>query len=373
MLKKALIMLENGYYEYGRAFASSGSVFAEFVFNTSMTGYEEIMSDPSYKGQAVVFTNPLIGNYGITKLDFQSSKIHTEAIVLREYSRRRSNFRSVASIQEILEEKSIIGIDRVDTRAITKEIRTIGAMQGGISTEILDPQEFLKAIKNSGSISDTDMYKLVISDKVEVFEGNQNSNKTIIAIDFGIKKNIINSLLRYYKKIYLVPFDDNIEENIKQIEFDAVFLSNGPGDPRTVNKIDELVRSFVESKIPVIAICFGHQLIGKSFGLNVIKLPFGHHGANHPVKFMDDNRVYITAQNHNYAIDEESLKNNKDWDLTWLNLFDGSVEGMRHKHLAINSVQFHPEASPGPNESNIKVFDDFYKTVCMYDQNPETI
>lgn len=366
--KKALIMLENGYYEFGRAFASEGTRFSEFVFNTSMTGYEEILTDPSYKGQTVLLTNPLIGNYGITNEDFQSEKIQAEGLLLREYSRRASNYRSKKDLAAYLDESNTFGIDRIDTRAFTKVIRQFGAMKGGITTEVLDPEEFLKQVKASPSISDVDLYRLVISDKVQIFEGNPSVSEKIIAIDFGIKGNIIRDLRNKFNKVYLVPFDDNFESNIKDLEYDGVFLSNGPGDPRIVKGIDKYIKQFAENNIPIIGICFGHQLIGQAFGLKTIKLPFGHHGGNHPVKYFDNGRVYITAQNHNYAISNESLEGNEDWEMTWVNLYDHTVEGMRHKHLPINCIQFHPEASPGPREANEKVFEDFYKTVAKQDK-----
>lgn len=363
-MKKALIMLENGYFEYGRAFAGEGTNFSEFVFNTSMTGYEEILTDPSYKGQTVIFTYPLIGNYGINLEDFQSPKIQAEAIIIREYSSLHSNFRSIKSLDELLNESNVIGIDQVDTRALTKVIREHGAMKGGITTENLDPDSFLQEINNSPSISDIDIYKQVIGDDIRVYEGNKTNKEKIIAIDFGIKSNIISDLCKYFNTIYLVPFNENFEAYISKLEFDGVFISNGPGDPRIVKDIDRYIKDFVNKNIPVIGICFGHQLIGQTFDLKTIKLPFGHHGGNHPVKYIENGKVYITAQNHNYAVEMESLKNNNDWELTWLNLYDNTVEGIKHKTLPINCVQFHPEASPGPNEANEKVFSDFYETVA---------
>jgi len=362
-MKKALIMLENGYYDYGKTFASEGTVCAEIVFNTAMTGYEEIMTDPSYKGQAVLFTYPLIGNYGITNQDFQSKKIHASAMIVREYSRLHSNFRAKKSLKDFLIENNIIGIDSLDTRALTKQIRTQGAMKGGISTEVLDPEEFLKIIKKSESISDTDIYRSVIDDKIDFFDGNPDSKLKLLAIDFGIKSNIIEDLKKHYKKIFLVPFDDNFAENIKNLDYDGVFLSNGPGDPRIVKNVEKYLHQFVEMKKPIIGICFGHQLIGQTFGLETFKMPFGHHGGNHPVKYHPDGKVYITSQNHNYAISRESVEQSNDWEILWENLFDNTVAGIKHKTLPICSVQYHPEASPGPNESNSRVFKDFYETV----------
>lgn len=363
MKKKALLMLENGYFEFGKAFAGEGTVYSEFVFNTSMTGYEEIVTDPSYKGQTVVFTYPLIGNYGITLKDGQSPAIHCDGMVLREYSRLYSNFRARFDLAKYLADNGVFGIDGVDTRALTKVIRTQGAMKGGITTDILDPEKFLEEVRKSPSISDTDMYKTVIGTEVKVYEGTAENSLRIAAIDFGIKTNIIKDLQKRFSRIYLIPYDDNFEKNLAEIEFDGVFLSNGPGDPRIVKGIEVHLKRFVESRIPVIGICFGHQLIGQSFGLKTYKMPFGHHGGNHPVKHVPSGKVYITAQNHNYAITKESIADSGDWEITWENLYDGTVEGIRHKSLAINCVQYHPEACPGPNESNDRVFEDFYQTV----------
>jgi carbamoyl-phosphate synthase small subunit len=362
-MKKALILLENGYYEYGSAFACSGTIFAEFVFNTAMTGYEEILTDPSYKGQSILFTYPLIGNYGITRQDFQSSKIHAEAMIIREYSGIHSNFRSEMSLKEYLHENNILGIEGLDTRALTKQLRINGSMKGGITTEILDVEEFKKHLAESESISDSDMYRKVISDKVETFAGNPDSEISIMAIDYGIKRNIIEDLKRYYKEIHLVPFNDNFDNLLASINFDAVFLSNGPGDPRLVDTIKPYLLDYAERGVPVVGICFGHQLIGSAFDLDIVKLPFGHHGGNHPVLYLPTNKVYISSQNHNYAIDRKSLDANNDWELVWENLFDKTVAGIRHKTLPIYSVQYHPEASPGPTESNKRVFDDFFDVI----------
>ncbi len=364
MINKSLIMLENGYYEFGRAFSGRGTVFGEFVFNTSMSGYEEIITDPSYKGQVVVFTYPLIGNYGITLRDGQSPNINAEAIVVREYSNISSNFRSQSSLADYLAGSNVIGIQGIDTRELTKQIRAAGAMKGGISTVNLDPESFIGQIKQSESISDTNQYEQVINDKVVAFDGNPNSDKNIVAMDFGIKSNIIEMLRQRFGKVYLVPFDNNFDENIRKLQFDGLFLSNGPGDPRVVKNTEKYILDLPKNNKAVIGICFGHQLIGKSYGLEIVKLPFGHHGGNHPAKDMDSGKIYITAQNHNYAVAKDSVDSSSDWDMSWLNLYDNTVEGIRHRHLPVQSVQFHPEASPGPNEANEKIFNEFYNTVA---------
>ncbi len=365
MKNKALIMLDNGYYDYGEFFSSPSTVYGEFVFNTAMTGYEEIITDPSGKGQIICFTFPLIGNYGVSKLNLQSPKIHTNAIIISDLSSIASNHQSKESFTEFLFEFSIPGIYGIDTRSLTKQIRNYGAINGGITNLDISPVEFLEMIKNYPPISNFDLYRQVINEHIELIEGNNESDINLLVVDFGVKANIVNNLNRYYNKIYLVPFDDNFEKNISELDFDAVFLTNGPGDPRTVKNIDKFIIDFVKNEIPVIGICFGHQLIGKAFNLNIEKLPFGHHGGNHPVKNISSGRVYITAQSHNYAISMNSFFENSDWELTWLHLYDNTVSGMKHKYLPINSVQFHPEASPGPNDASTIVFDNFYNTVKL--------
>jgi carbamoyl-phosphate synthase small subunit len=363
MSKKALLLLENGWHTFAETFASSGTVFGEFVFNTSMTGYQEILTDPSYKGQIVVFTYPLIGNYGINAEDVQSGKINAEAMVIREYSLIDSSHRSQSSLKEYLETKNIIGIENLDTRALTRQIREHGSLQGAISTEILDVDKLMAQLVASGNISSVHQFKEVIFDEVKIIEGNKDSDIKIAAIDFGIKNNIIENLKEYFKTIYLIPFNENIEKNLEAIEFDGIFLSNGPGDPRIVDETDALIKKYSERNVPITAICFGHQLIAKAFDLEVEKLTFGHHGGNHPVLETETGKVFITAQNHNYSVKPEALERSNDWEFTWKNLFDNSVEGMKHKTLPIECVQFHPEASPGPNEANAKVFRSFYELI----------
>lgn len=364
-MRKAILALENGYYDHVECFSGDGTVFGEVVFNTAMTGYEEILTDPSYKGQIINFTYPLIGNYGVTNENAQSDKIMTEAVIIRELSLIDSNFGSKFSFSDYLDRQNIIGIHKLDNRALTKQIRQFGAIKGGISTLISDPEEFVQIVKNSPSISDTNIFEEVIGKDVQIFESEHDNNYTVLAVDFGIKKSIINDLLRYFKKVILLPFNNNLEDNIRKFEFDGIFLSNGPGDPRIVNQID-FISNYAMNNIPVTGICFGHQLIGKSFGLKIDKLTFGHHGGNHPVKYIPNSNVYISSQNHNYAINYEDLLNNDDWELTWLHLYDNTVSGIKHKFLPIQSVQFHPEASPGPNDVNKIVFSDFYNLIDNY-------
>ncbi|GAB5466025.1 MAG: glutamine-hydrolyzing carbamoyl-phosphate synthase small subunit [Candidatus Kapaibacteriales bacterium] len=362
-MKKALLAFENGHYQYGRAFAGEGTLFSEIVFNTAMSGYEEILTDPSYKGQSVVFTYPLIGNYGITKEDNQSSQIHCDAIIIREASRVASNFRIKLDLSTYLSENGKMGVDRVDTRQLTRIIRSKGVLRGGITTEEIEPSEFIAQIIDSPDISSSNIFQSVIVKGVKKIEGNPSSKLSIVAVDFGIKNDILKNLQQDYGTIYLVPYDSNFDDNLVQLEFDGIFLSNGPGDPRVLEGIEDKLRKIASEKIPITAICFGHQLIGRAFGLEVVKLPFGHHGGNHPVKYHPSGQIYITSQNHNYAVSMQSIQKNNDWNLVWENIYDNTVSGMTHKNLPINAVQFHPEASPGPNEAKKKVFGDFLQTI----------
>ncbi|HRP02496.1 MAG TPA: glutamine-hydrolyzing carbamoyl-phosphate synthase small subunit [Candidatus Kapabacteria bacterium] len=365
MKNKALLMLENGYYDYGELFTGSGNVFGEFVFNTAMSGYEEILTDPSGKGQVITFTYPLIGNYGVSKLNLQSDKIYANAVVINDLSAIPSNHQSIMTFADFLNEFDIPGITGIDTRSLTRQIRMYGAINGGITNQDISPEEFLKIVKAHPSISEFDLYKQVINKDVKIIDGNTDSDLDLVVIDFGVKLNILNHLKQNFRKLYLVPFDDNFDKNISELEFDGVFLTNGPGDPRSLKESDKYILDFAKNGIPVIGICFGHQLIGKAFNLDIVKLPFGHHGGNHPVKELESGKVFITAQSHNYAVSLNSIENNPDWELTWLHLYDNTVSGMRHKHLPINSVQFHPEASPGPNDAGKIVFDNFYNTVKL--------
>ena len=325
-----------------------------------MTGYEEIITDPSYVGQAVVFTYPLIGNYGITRTDAQSDRIQVEAVIVRESALNFSNYRASESLEHYLRSESVLAVEGIDTRALTRQIRSSGTMKGGITTEDIAPEEFLQNVQQSPSISEGNLYHKVMTDKVLPIEGNPDREHSVLALDFGIKRNIIDQLKKYFKQVFLVPFDSSFSDTVSDLSFDAVFLSNGPGDPRNVKRIKETILELSQSGYPLFAICFGHQLIGKAFDLPIFKLPFGHHGGNHPVKNIEDGKVYITAQNHNYAISAEAVEESPDWELTWINLYDSTVEGIRHKELPIYSIQFHPEASPGPHEASEKIFNDFF-------------
>jgi len=363
-MKEALLVLENGYSEVGEAFAGEGTVFAEFVFNTSMTGYEKIISDPSYKEQAIVFTYPLIGNYGINKNFFESDRVQASAVIIREYNEFYSNYSAKTSLKKVInKENGVIGLTDIDTRELTLNIRNYGTIKGAISTEYSDVATLLKMVKDSPPIEKKNPVKAVVNNEVSYFSGDLSKKHTLLIIDFGIKKSIIETLKKYFRKLILFPYSEDINRRIFEMRFDAVFFSNGPGDPRILQGIDELTKGLVTKKIPIVGICLGHQLVGRAFNLEILKLNFGHHGGNHPVKNLENGKVYITAQNHNYAISRESLEKSKEFLLTWLNLYDYTVEGMKHKELPIYTVQFHPEAAPGPSDAKELVFKEMFEVI----------
>ena len=358
-MSKALLVLENGLAFEGEGFGAPIEAFGELVFNTSLCGYQEILTDPSYKGQMIVMTYPHIGNYGVNPEDVESRKPYLAGYVIRELSKRVSNWRAAKGLCEYLQENGIPGIEGVNTRQLTEVLRNEGAMRAGVSTTDLDPKSLLEKVRSSPSMVGQDLVKQVTCQKVYEWEEllhplEQETLKKmdrrfrVIAYDFGIKQNILRSLTWSGCKVRVVPADTHAEEVLAE-KPDGVLLSNGPGDPEAVSYGIEATRKLI-GRIPIFGVCLGHQILGLALGGKTYKLKFGHHGGNHPVMDLRTKKVAITAQNHGFAVDMDSIPD-KEVELTHVNLNDKTVEGMRHKKLPIMSVQYHPEASPGPHDA----------------------
>lgn len=343
---EAILALEDGKIFRGRSFGSSGEKYGEVVFNTSMSGYQEILTDPSYKGQIVTMTYPLIGNYGVNKDDAESCKPFAEGFVVKEYSKISSNWRAQQTLGDYLKENGIFGIEGVDTRELTLHIRTAGAMKAVLSTEDLDEKNLVKKAGESLGLMGIDLVKEVTPLKPYIW--NKTGKYKVVAIDCGIKFNMLRILAGLNCKITVVPATIDAQEILK-IRPDGVLLSNGPGDPAALPYIVNTVKKLLE-RFPIFGICLGHQMLGQAFGGKTYKLKFGHHGANQPVKDLRTGKVSISVQNHGFCVDINTL-NKRDIEITHINLNDSTLEGMRHKKLPVFSVQFHPEASPGPHDA----------------------
>jgi carbamoyl-phosphate synthase small subunit len=367
------IYFENGIFLEGKSFGANGTAVGEVVFNTSMTGYQEILTDPSYAGQFVTFTMPEIGNVGTNDDDSESSKIHCKGIFVRNYNDNYSNFRAEKSLSELLRQNNTLGICEIDTRYITKVLRDNGAMMMIASTEISDKEELKKKLENSPRIEDINYIEQVSTKEAYIHKfGAWNmstmsydkavmSDKKIVVIDFGVKRNILNELVSSGLEVEVIPSDFNGDELLQRFEnceIGGVFLSNGPGDPLTLTNEKAEVQKLIDKNIPIFAICLGHQMLSIAHGYDTFKLTFGQHGGNHPVA-NSENIVEITAQNHNYNV-PDTIK--EIADVTYINLFDNTIEGVQYKNKPIFSVQHHPEASPGPHESKY-VFKEFAKIV----------
>ncbi|SHK49501.1 glutamine-hydrolyzing carbamoyl-phosphate synthase small subunit [Tepidibacter formicigenes] len=347
---ESILYLEDGSIYKGKAFGKIGTTVGELVFNTSMTGYQEILTDPSYAGQIINMTYPLIGNYGVNNLENESSKIHAKGFIVKNISNQAFNYMSEKNIDDMLKGMDIVGIYGVDTRSITKKIRNSGVLKCVISSENLSIDE-LKNILDKTEIKDDYMKKVSTKEIINI----PGDGLRVALIDFGVKQNIINNLKQRECDITIFPYNASYEE-IMSINPDGVLLSNGPGDPKEVKEAIETSKKLIKN-IPTMGICLGHQIIALAVGANTYKMKYGHRGGNHGVYDIERDRSFITSQNHGYAVDANSIKD-KEFIVTHINLNDNTVEGMRHKNLPVFSVQYHPEGSPGPQDSSY-IFDKF--------------
>lgn len=352
---EAILALEDESIFKGKSFGASGESYGEVVFNTSMTGYQEILTDPSYKGQIVAMTYPLIGNYGVNKEDVESRKPFVEGFVVKEYSKIASNWRADMSLGDYLKKNKILGIEGIDTRTLTLHLREKGAMKAVLSTVDLDEKRLVRKAKKSLGLLGVDLVREVACKKA--YDWNKQGKYTVVAVDCGIKFNMMRILEKNNCRVLVVPANTTAVQILK-MNPDGLLLSNGPGDPAAVPYVVESLRSLI-GKLPIFGICLGHQMLGQALGGKTYKLKFGHHGANQPVKDLKTGRVSISVQNHGFCVDINSL-NKRDVEITHINLNDNTLEGMRHKRFPIFSVQFHPEASPGPHDASY-LFKEFIK------------
>lgn len=373
-MKKALLALEDGRVFEGTAFGAEATHTGEICFNTSMTGYQEVLTDPSYRGQIVTMTYTQIGNYGVNPLDFESERPHVRGFVIEELCSVPSNWRSTQDLSSWLKEWNIPGIQGIDTRALTKHLRTRGAMRAVITSEVLSADEAVKLAAGSAPMQGSDFVKEVTTGKAYVWDPEDTESREwdipspsqnreggptgafhnlppvrhhIVAYDFGVKRNILRRLRQAGFRVDVVPATTSATDVLAKNP-DGIFLSNGPGDPAALDYIHKEVKQLIGVK-PIFAICLGHQILGHAYGGKTFKLKFGHRGGNQPVKDLRNGQVAITSQNHGFAIDPSSLPGNVE--VTHINLNDGTVEGMRHREAPVLSVQYHPEAAPGPNDA----------------------
>lgn len=366
---KAMIALEDGTLFEGESFTGSGEAIGEMVFNTSMSGYQEILTDPSYTGQIVTMTYPLIGNYGVNVEDMESVAVHPKAFLVKEYNAVPSNFRSQEPLGHFLNRYGVLGVEGFDTRALVRHIRTVGALKAIVSTEDLDPESLVARAKAWTGLLGVDMVqrvtceqpygwadnKPVVGNNFATAQAGMSNPLRVIALDCGIKFNQLRIMTEKGCQVQVVPASTDAAA-ILAMNPDGVFLSNGPGDPAGVQGVVETVRGLL-GKTPVFGICLGHQILGLAYGGTTYKLKFGHRGGNQPVKDLTTGHVEITSQNHGFTVDLASL-DKEAVELTHINLNDGSLEGMRHRHFPAFSVQYHPEHAPGPHDS-LYLFDRF--------------
>lgn len=363
MVRTAKLALEDGTILEGEGFGAETVKSGEIVFSTAMTGYVASLTDPSFKGQILMSTYPLEGNYGVSSEWYQSEGIKAEAYVVRQVCKEPCHPKSEKSLSEFLEEYDVPGISGIDTRALTLKIRELGSMKAVVANADISDEELLKILEEQPRLEDMNLVDKVTVKEPKVIQERKEYN--VVVLDCGVKKNIIDHLVAQDVGVTLMPATTSAQE-IFDMDVDGVLVSSGPGNPENVDKIQDTLKE-VSQKMPIAGICLGQQIIALTFGAKIFKMKFGHRGSNQPVKDLATGRVYMTSQNHSFSIDEESIADT-DLEITQINLNDGTPEAIRHTKLPIRCIQYHPEAGPGPHDSKV-FFDNFVKTIKEYKEN----
>lgn len=360
MVRTAKLALEDGTILTGEGFGAKTIKSGEIVFSTAMTGYVESLTDLSFKGQILMSTYPLEGNYGVSSEWYQSDDIKVEAYIVRQVCREPCHPKSEKTLSEFLEEFDVPGISNIDTRALTLKIRELGSMKAAVATVDISDEELLKIVEEQPRLEDMNLVEEITVKKPKVIQERKEYN--VAVLDCGVKKSILDNLVQKDVGVVVLPSSATVQD-ILDLDVDGVLISSGPGNPENVDKIQDTIKQIAQ-KMPVAGICLGQQIIALTYGAKIYKMKFGHRGSNQPVKDLATGKIYITSQNHSFAIDEDSIEDT-DLEITQINLNDGTPEAIRHKNLPISCIQYHPEAGPGPHDSK-KFFDDFIETIKNY-------